>query len=323
MIVKTRALALTPLISFLLLHPVLATAQERSWLTGEVALSSIDVDEVCSCSGESSKGSIKTEEEFFESYDWIEFETAEEAQTAWRLFRAVNRCEATIVIGRLDDTKNIADRAGTCVLNDYEDWTPGINDAFIVAGTDRGAVFEAVSPPIAEVQIAPGGDMREHRRNIYNRELHLLEREGDYHMSGDIATATPNNPVLFEPGSMWTGVNAYDRHECGKITGRAYREEVRVTLEIKPETIVRTDKYGRTAKIPTIGSGLYQHNWSFSSEFRNTTWNIFYKDIYKIINQNEILVTSERDTTDVARVSEVNVGCVFVYDYVLRRTGAE
>ncbi len=323
MIVKIRALAFFHLISFLLLHPVLATAQERSWLTGEAALSNIEVDRVCNCSGESSRGSINTADEFFESYHWIEFETDEEAQTAWKLFRVINRCEATIVIGRLDDTNNIADRAGTCVLHDYQDWTPAINDAFIVAGTDRGAVFEAVSPPSAEIQIEPGGDMREHRRNVYNRELHLLEREGDYQLSGDIAAATPNNPVFFEPGSIWTGVNAYDRHPCGKITGRAYREDVSVTLEITPGTILRTDKYGRTATIYKIESEVYEHVWSFSSEMRGQTWEVVYTDIYQIINDNEILVTSARDTTDVASVSNVNVGCVFVYDYVLHRTMAE
>ena len=319
MIVKTRVLISIPLIALLLVNPVPATAQKQSWLTGKAELSSIDVAEVCSCSSETSKGSVKTKEEFLKTYNWIKFETAEEAHTAWTLFRTVNRCEAKIVIGRLDDTRSIAGRAGTCVLNDYEDWTPGINDAFIVAGTDRGAVFEAVSPPIGEIQIAPDGDMREHRRNIYNRELHLLKREGDYRMSGDIAAATPDNPVLFEAGSLWTGINAYDRHRCGKITGRAYREDVVVTLVITPGSITRTDKYGRSARFPSIGSGVYRHDWSFSRKFRNKPWNIFYKDIYKITNKNEILVTSERNTTDVARVSEVNVGCVFEYEYVLHR----
>ena len=323
MIVNFRALALVALILFLPLHPLLATAQEQSWLTGNAALSSIDVDQVCSCSGEPSKGSVNTADEFFESYDWIEFNTEEEAQTAWKLFRVVNRCQATIVIGRLDDTRNIAGRAGTCVLHDYEDWTPAINDAFIAAGTDRGAVFEAVSPPIAEIQVAPGGDMREHRRNIYNRELHLLERKGGYQMSGDIAAATPNNPVFFEPGKIWTGMNVYDRHKCGKITARAYTEDVSVTLDITPEMILKTDKYGRAATISRIGYDVYEHVWSFSSNMRGKPWDIVYTDVYEIINHNEILVTSERDTTDVARVSEVNIGCVFVYDYVLRRLAAE
>lgn len=182
-------------------NPVLAEqASSSSWLTGRSGLPFVIPENLCNCSRHPiPAGGVQTAEDFFKRYSWIKFANPQEANLGWRVFRAVNRCDSDLVIGRLDDTEQFPGLPGICVLRDYLDWSVAINDSFIVAGTDRRARFLAVSVPPGEIELQPGGDARHHRRNVYNRELSLVRQSGRYQPAQNLERASTNNPIYFVP----------------------------------------------------------------------------------------------------------------------------
>jgi len=194
------ALHLMGILIFLIGPISSSLAQQASWLTGDTSLPSVIPENLCSCSKYAMPpNGVETRAQFHEKYNQLKISTELEAALAWRVFRAANRCDAPLVIGRLDDTEQLVGRSGICILRDYRDWTPSINDTFVIAGIDRQATFVAVSPPPQEIEIEPDGDMRHHRRNIYNKELNLVRSSKKYGAVKGIEFANPDNPVRFVP----------------------------------------------------------------------------------------------------------------------------
>jgi|GEM_PF-5280132 len=142
------------------------------------------------------------------------FKTGDEARWAWRVYKAVNRSGATVVVGRLSDTKSYLGKPGYCVLSNLSNWTVAINDVFIYGGTDRSAHFLLVSEAPAEMmnagdRIDPNlveNERETQWRVIYNHEIHVLTGTKKYHLPNHfepplrLAASKPSH-VAAKPGS--------------------------------------------------------------------------------------------------------------------------
>src|SRR5689334_15428521 len=83
--------------------------------------------QLCKYGGDDSarKGGIATLEAFKKKYA-ATFKSADEEKLAWSVYQAVNRCDAVVAIGRLDDTGGLLGKSGYCVLRDLKPWTIAI-----------------------------------------------------------------------------------------------------------------------------------------------------------------------------------------------------
>lgn len=132
-------------------------------------------------------------------------------------------------------------------------------------------------------------------------------------------------------GALWLGLVDYEAYECGTSVGPAYSSERQLFIEITPEAMIRTNREGTSSTtIPAIAPGVYEETRVVPYEHGDQTWDYVLTTVYEVVSDNEIVVTTVTDNTDIARVSitdsqgqPINVGCTHTYDYVLRRTEAE
>lgn len=175
---------------------VLANAQQR--------LSEQTPDQLCKCAGDDSsrKGGIATFEAFQKKYSG-RFKSGAEAQLAWRVYQAANRCDAVMVIGRLADTESFENKPGYCVLRGLGNWTVAINDVFIHGGTDRQSRFMLVSQsPLESLGAIDAKQVERDRetnwRVIYNHEISEVQNTERYQLVGNPDTFSPKSPGRFE-----------------------------------------------------------------------------------------------------------------------------
>ncbi|MBV8762822.1 MAG: hypothetical protein JO257_36390 [Deltaproteobacteria bacterium] len=191
-------------------------------------------EQLCSCRGDASarKGGIATVDAFHKKYGGT-FKSADEEKLAWAVYQATNRCDSTMVIGRLEDTGSFFQKPGYCVLRDLKPWTIAINDVFIHAGTDRQAMFLLVSPMPLEKQSDAGDSFPV----VYNREMREVEDTHRYKLSGQpdkFSTAKPGHldPMpCYDVSGTWTGsLTVSDVHGASNIQPGQRRNGV-VTIE--------------------------------------------------------------------------------------------
>lgn len=165
-------------------------------------------DDLCRCSGDdsASRGGVRTFEEFTAQYG-AKFATRQELELAWRVYRAVNRCNSVVVLGRLADTDQFERRAGYCVLRNLVGWTMRVNEIFVRAATDRGARIQLVSDMPPEIM---GGNVDVNKIGpddreadwivIYNNEIQWVLRTGHYRLAYDKSRKiTPAEPAFLQP----------------------------------------------------------------------------------------------------------------------------
>jgi len=170
-------------------------------------------DDLCQCSGDdsASRGGIRTFEEFSAKFG-AGFPTRAELDLAWRVYKAVNRCNSVVVLGRLADTDQFMRRSSYCVLRNLDGWTMRVNEVFVRAATDRGAKIQLVSEMPPEIM---GGEVdvtaispENRERNwivIYNNEIQWVLRTGEYRLVYDKnKKITPAEPGYLLPASAAT-----------------------------------------------------------------------------------------------------------------------
>lgn len=189
-------------------------------------------EQLCKCSGDSSArlGGLANYDAFQKRYA-RRFRTPAESQLAWRVYQAVNRCNAVMVIGRLADTADFEGKSGYCVLRGLSNWTVAINDVFINAGTDRQSGFLLVSQPPIEALGAIDArkvesDRETHWRVIYNHEIAEVESTRRYKLAGEPSTFSPRRPGRFDHKECFDTAGAFS----GTLTVR----EVRGQSNIQP-----------------------------------------------------------------------------------------
>lgn len=189
-------------------------------------------EQLCKCSGDNSArlGGLANYDAFQKRYE-RRFRSPAESQLAWRVYQAVNRCNAVMVIGRLADTGSFEGKSGYCVLRGLNDWTVAINDVFINAGTDRQSDFLLVSQPPLEALGAIDArkvesDRETYWRVIYNHEIAEVQYTRRYKLTGEPSTFSPQRPGRF------------DHKECfdvsGSYSGTLTVREVRGSSNIQP-----------------------------------------------------------------------------------------
>jgi len=157
------------------------------------------------------------------------FKSDDEARWAWRVYKVVNETNATVVIGRLSDTKSYVGKPGYCVLSDLSNWTVAINDVFIYGGTDRSAKFLLVSNMPFETMNAGDHidpqqvekDRETNWRIIYNHEIHVLTGTGKYHLPNEIKPPL-HLAATKSPGGNWSGTFSTGGPENGETQVLSY-----------------------------------------------------------------------------------------------------
>src|SRR5437763_7196925 len=166
-------------------------------------------ESLCRCAGDDSpsKGGIRTFDEFNAKFG-SSFPTRAELELAWNVYKAVNRCDSVVVLGRLADTGDFEGKPGYCVLRTLDGWTMRVNRAFVRAATDRGARIKLVSemPPETmshDVDINSVGpeDREANWVVVYNAEIQWVLESGRYQLKYDKnRKITPTDPGYLEPG---------------------------------------------------------------------------------------------------------------------------
>lgn len=142
--------------------------------------------ETLCASGAAASNAPKVSYEQFKARFGHRFKSEEEIQFAWRVYQAVHNTSATVVLGRLADTKSYVGTQGYCVLANLKPYSIALNDIFLYGGVDRGARFLLVSEPPREIMHTTvdltqfEADPEKNWRVIYNHELDVLERYGGY-----------------------------------------------------------------------------------------------------------------------------------------------
>ena len=196
-------------------------------------------DTLCKCNGDdsSSHGGLRSWEEFAARYQG-RYKSEEEGRLAWRVYQAANRCNAVMVIGRLDETEGFEGKNAHCVLRTLKDWTVFINDVFIQAGIDRQARFLLASSPPGEPQGVSDpidvdqfeGGRETSWEKIYNHEIYLLMSSGQYRLAGDVDGIRPDNPSYF----LYKREAETAPEVAGKWQGTLVVREVQGTSRIQP-----------------------------------------------------------------------------------------
>ncbi len=163
---------------------------------------------LCRCASNKStpKGGIQTLAEFDAKFG-AGFERRDELELAWRVYKAVNQCDAVVVLGRLPDTQSFENKAGFCVLRTLVGWTIRVNKAFVRAATDRGARIQLVSEMPTEalgrndnIDMIGPEDRESNWIVIYNNEIQWVLATGNYNLANDRdKKITPNNPAYLQP----------------------------------------------------------------------------------------------------------------------------
>ena len=167
-------------------------------------------ESLCQCAGDesASKGGIRTFDEFNAKFG-ATFPTRTELELAWNVYKAVNRCDSVVVLGRLTDTGSFENKPGYCVLRTLPGWTMRVNQAFVRGGTDRGARIQLVSdmPPETmgrDVDINKIGseDRETNWIVIYNNEIQWVLATGRYRLDYDKSKKiTPSDPAYLHASS--------------------------------------------------------------------------------------------------------------------------
>lgn len=176
---------------------------------------------LCRCSGGNpSAGGIRSYEEFRRRFG-ARFKSDQDAQWAWQVYQAVNRCNSVIVLGRNADTGQYEGRPGYCVLRTLDPYSIALNDVFLYAGTDRDARFLLISELPPETMRGQDNfnprqvelDREKHGVVIYNHEIHVLLSTNKYHLPKDLripaylASSSGSTP---DAGSRWAGTYTND-----------------------------------------------------------------------------------------------------------------
>lgn len=167
---------------------------------------------LCKCAGDDSiaNGGIRTFEEFKTKFG-ATFANPEELALAWKVYHAVNSCDATVVLGRLSQTGSFQNKPGYCVLRTLEGWTMRVNRAFLQGAIDRGAKIQLVSEMPPETMTGSeidtnkvGPDDREADWIvIYNNEIQWVLQSGRYHLPNDrTKKISPDEPMILKAGSV-------------------------------------------------------------------------------------------------------------------------
>jgi hypothetical protein len=221
-------------------------------------------ESLCRCAGDDSpaKGGIRTFDEFNAKFG-ATFPTRAELELAWNVYKAVNRCDSMVVLGRLADTGDFEGKPGYCVLRSLEGWTMRVNQAFVRAATDRGARIQLVSemPPETmshDVDLNSLGpeDRESNWKVVYNAEIGWVLESGRYHLKYDKnKKITPTEPGYLEPGPSTAGTPP-------AVSKAGTLKLVEITPDPKCETwnfYTSCDpKAGRIAAKASWGTATYQ-----------------------------------------------------------------